>query len=108
MSAEYLPAIVDHYRAELEATNRSLVRQPDDVLQEHARQLDIAIRDWEAITKRTASEMAFVRRRRHAWMLHNASFGDMTELGQKSHALASNELAALDAVDPRPPPGRRG
>lgn len=102
MSAEFLPAIAEHYRAELDATLQALENKPDNVLQEHARQLDIAIKDWDAIINRTASDMAFARRRRHAWRMHNASRDDLSEIGQRCHALASNELAALDAVDPRP------
>ena len=48
--------------------------------------------------------MAFRRRWRSAWSLHNASYDDFTEPGMSIHAMASNELAALKAVDGNPPP----
>ena len=105
MSADLLPAILQHYQAELDDTRRALAQDPhNELLDEYAHEMQTAIADWDAIINRTASTMAFRRRWRSAWNRHNASYNDLTEPGMSIHAMASNELAALKAIDANPPP----
>ena len=105
MSADLLPAILQHYQAELDDTRRALAQDPhNELLDEYAHEMQTAIADWDAVINRTASAMAFIRRRRSAWNRYHASYNDLTEPGMSIHAMASNELAALKAVDPRSHP----
>ena len=102
MFSNLLPHILEHYQTELDETRQALAQKPgDELLDEYAQQMAIAVADWKAIISRTHSDAIIFRRQRSAWQRRNASYDDMTELGQKIHALACNELDALDAVDHR-------
>ena len=101
MSADFLAAILKHYQTELDDTRQALAHSPhNELLNAYAHQMETAVADWDAIVNRTASAIAFMRRRRSAWERYNASHDDFTEPGMSIHALATNELAALDAVSP--------